>query len=159
MQLKKALKRAKKLEEIEKAEKRGGFFCSALTTLAEDEDIEQWQLGFYLPQRELITTIEVSQDSCEMTNSDKPLKKELKELKTDEVEISAQQALDKATDSLENDYGGYYSKIILSLKNKEDEILWAVAFVRKNMTIISFEINSQSGNIVSSEEKQMFEKR
>lgn len=159
MQLDQALEQAKELEEIKKSQEKGGFFCSALTTLAEDEEIEEWQLGFYLPQRELITTVNATEDSCEITNTDEPLKKDLNEINMEEVDVSAKQALNTAISKLEEDYGGYYSKIILSLKHKQDQMLWAVAFVRQNMTIISLEINSQTGRIISAEEKNMFEKR
>lgn len=151
MKLKDAVEKAEELEKVTEILEGGGTFCSAFAILGKDEEVEEWELGFYSPERDEITAVKVTEEGPEVGVTDRPLHESGHAIELDEVEMGAQEALKKAKDIVEEEYGISYRRIFLSLKKEGDRQEWEGAFIGGGTSIVSVEIDAESGEVVDSE--------
>lgn len=156
MKIKDAIHRAKKTKGIKDIIKRGGFFCSGFVTLNSEENIEKWNISFYDPETDMITSVLVSKNNVEMGVTDKPLHKIVYDPDESNINVGSEEALKKAKKEFEK-YGKPLAKILISFQKKEKEF-WNISFITKIGSIINVRVNSQTGNILKTEEINLFQK-
>ena len=132
------------------------MFSSGFITLGSDEKIEKWNLSFYNPETDKITSVLVSKDSVKMGVTDKPLHKKVYNPDESKIKIGSEEALGKAKKEFEK-YGKPLAKILISFQKKEKEF-WNISFITKVGSIINVRVNPQTGEILKSEEINLFHK-
>ena len=105
-------------EEIKEILKNGGFLSSGFITLESGEKIEKWNLSFYNPGTDKITSVTVSKDSVKMGVTDKPLHKKVYNPDESKIKIDSQEALERARKEFEK-YKKPLAKILISFQKKE----------------------------------------
>ncbi|UCG95284.1 MAG: hypothetical protein JSV92_04555 [archaeon] len=156
MKIKDAIRKAKERKGIKEILKKGGFFCSGFVTLESDEKIEKWNLSFYNPETDRITSVVVSEDSIEQGVTDKPLHRKVYNPDESKIKVGSQEALEKAKKEFKN-YGKPLAKILISFQKKDGEF-WNISFITKVGSIINIRVDPQSGEITKSEEINLFQK-
>lgn len=158
MKLEDALQKANELGEIEEILDSGGYFCSAFVMLDRDEDIEMWNLGFYSEEDDEITAVEVTDEGAELGVTDKPIRKHTNEIKIGKVTTDAEEVLEKTKDFVDEEYGNPYKKILMSLKKKDEDFVWEIAFIGGGADIISVTVDAGDGEILDSEKTSLIRK-
>jgi len=154
MLMKEAIKRAKEKEEIKRIIERGGFFCSGYVTLESGEKIKKWNLGFYDPSTHKITSVLVTENSVKIGISGTSLRKNIRNPDENKIRVKGEEALEKAKREFER-YGKPLSKILISFQKREKEF-WNISFITKFGSIINIRIDSTNGDIIKSEEINLF---
>lgn len=156
MKIKDAIEKAKEKKEIREIIERGGFFCSGFVTLGSGEKIEKWNLNFYSPENGKITSVSVSEDGVELGESDKPLHSEVCNPDESKIIVSSQEALEKARQEFRL-YAKPLAKILICFQKKGKEC-WNISFITKVGSIVNVKIDSQNGEVIKSEEINLFQK-
>lgn len=156
MKIKNAIRKAKEKDGIKEIIKRGGFFCSGFVTIEPSQEIEKWNLSFYNPETDRITSVVVSKNSIEKGVTDKPLHKKVYNPDESKIKVDSQEALEKAEKEFKK-YGKPLAKILISFQKKEKEF-WNISFITKVGSIVNVRVNSQDGKIIKSEEINLFQK-
>lgn len=135
--------------------KNEGFFCGAfLICEIENLDKTDWQIDFYNPESDTMTTyligkeIEVT-DNSEVFKDDKTRKIEevkLKEVKTDMKDMK------KELDKILKKYNETAEKITVILQNEKTPV-WNIIYITKRFNIINIKINAVDGKVI--EDKTM----
>jgi len=156
MKIKEAIEKAKEREEIKRILKKGGFFSSGFITLGSDEKIEKWNLGFYNPETDKITSVMVSKEFVKMGVTDSPLHKKVYNPDESKIKIGSEEALEKAREEFEK-YGKPLAKILISFQKRKVEF-WNISFITKVGSIVNVRVDPQNGEIMKSEEINLFHK-
>ncbi|MCK4634500.1 MAG: hypothetical protein KAT37_01360 [Candidatus Aenigmarchaeota archaeon] len=156
MKIKDAIERAKKKDEVREILKKGGFFCSGFITLKSNEKIEKWNISFYNPETDNITSVLVSENFVETGITDKPLHKRVYNPDESKIKVDSQKALEKARKEFKS-YGKPFTKILISFQKKEKEF-WNISFITKVGSIVNVRIDSQTGKTIKKEEINLFQK-
>ena len=155
MNIKNAIEEAKKDKRIKEILNHGGFLTTGFITLSPKEKIEKWNLSFYDPETEKITSITVSESSKEIGLTDSPIHKKIYKPDELKIKISADDALEKAKNEYKK-YNAPLSKILISFQKREKEF-WNITFITKIGHLINVQIDAESGEIMKSEETNIFQ--
>ncbi|MBT4651228.1 hypothetical protein HOC13_01780 [Candidatus Woesearchaeota archaeon] len=134
------------------------FYCQVDSKL---NQTTSWELGFYLPKEDKITTFIVAQEVA-IKAEDEVFKKEgtvdelpLEEVKTTLTEISPiiQELLQKE-----------YSKEIfltgfLILQKYQGQTMWNVSFATKSLNIVNIKVNTQNKEVISHQSINFIEQK
>jgi len=156
MNIKNAIEEAKKDDKIKEILNHGGFLTTGFITLGPTEKIEKWNLSFYDPETEKITSITVSEKFREIGVTDSPIHKKIYKPNELKIKIDGEKALEIA----KNEYKKYskpLSKILISLQKREKEF-WNITFITKMGHLINIHIDAENGKIMKSKETNIFQK-
>ncbi len=115
---------------------------------------DNWQADFYCPDNDNMTSFTVKDRKINLETSDvfRKEKKEIKELKIEELEVGINEAKKIMANLIEEEYKGEeINKEIIILQNLEAP-LWNITYITKTMNIIHVKIHAISGQIL--EEKR-----
>ncbi|MCD6477520.1 MAG: hypothetical protein J7K87_00780 [Candidatus Aenigmarchaeota archaeon] len=154
MRIKEAIRRAEKTKEISRIIKNGGFLTSGFVTINPKEKIEKWNLSFYDPENEKITSVSVSEGSVKIGVRDKPLHKKIYEPDKAKIKVNAEDALTTAKKEFKK-YRLSPRKILVSLQKREREF-WNITFITKMGYLINVRIDAENGNVTKSEKINIF---
>ena len=126
------------------------YFYSAFSMYENMEDMA-WQMNYYDPETEKITTFELN-DGIKITINSKlfqKVKEKPKELDLDKVKINLKDAIsiinklrdDKYKDEHEN-------KVIAILQNIENKQVWNITYITSELRLLNVRIDSNNGNII-----------
>ncbi|MFB6217198.1 MAG: hypothetical protein ABEJ72_09615, partial [Candidatus Aenigmatarchaeota archaeon] len=79
------------------------------------------------------------------------------EMDIDKLNVDAEEALDTAKKTLEEDYSPGYGKLLLSLKKVDGKQEWNVTFIKKGGSLVSVEVDTVSGELIDSEENSLMD--
>ncbi|MFB6089180.1 MAG: hypothetical protein ABEK36_05370 [Candidatus Aenigmatarchaeota archaeon] len=156
MLLKKAYEMAKGKGDIRSLVDSGGYLCSAYVFLTpEDEEIDNWELGFHVHKENKIVPVSVDGE-VEITEGDEPLKEEVHQIAVEDIDFNAEEALEKAKKVQKNNFGRKVQKILLSIK-KDEKLFWNVAFITGSFSIVTVKVNTEDGEILETNEKTLMQ--
>lgn len=156
MKIKDAIEKAKEKKAIREILDKGGFFCSGFVTLGSGEKIEKWNLSFYDPETDKITSVTVSENGVKIGVTDNPLHREVYNPDESKIKVFSQEALEKASKEFRL-YGKPLAKILICFQKKEKEC-WNISFITKVGSIVNVKVDSQTGKVMGSEEINLFHK-
>ncbi len=154
MKLDKAVKEAKKLDEVDEILSSGGFLCSAYILMEKDKELDEWNLAFYSKDKDEITAVKVKDSKAELGVTDSPLREDTGKIDVDKVKIGAKDALEKIKSTLEEEFSVSYEKILFTLK-KDERQEWRAVFVGKSLSIVSIAVDTETGEVVEKERKSL----
>jgi hypothetical protein len=115
---------------------------------------DNWQADFYCPEDDNLTSFTVKDRKVNVETSEifRKEKKDIKELKIEELKIGINEAKKIVSSLIEEKYNNEeVNKEIIILQNLE-EPLWNITYITKTLNIIHVKINAISGVIL--EEKK-----
>ena len=109
-----------------------------------------WQIDFYCPKDDNMTSFTTKNDKIIVESSEifRKEKRDIKELKLEEVKIGINKAKEIISNLVNEKYPGEETtKEIFILQNTENPI-WNITYITKTMNIIHIRINALSGTIL-----------
>jgi hypothetical protein len=165
MDLKPALK---KLEDSDyyktwRKENSHTYFSYAFKIPQEMGDNE-WQLGFYNPKKDKITTFEIADESIKLRQEEEIFKKEeskVNPIDLGKVDLTFDQALDLANKFQKEKYTKDNGmKTIAILQNMGDfGNVWNMTFVTETFKTLNMKLDASTGEIVSHKIESIFSVR
>jgi len=133
-----------------KKENKDSYFCSAFTII-EGKEKPIWQLDYYNSENDKITSFIIDK-FIKRQESEKAFKKDetkIKEIKSDDIKIDFDEALNIANKVIKEKYNGnQVNKIILILQNLE-KTLWNITFLTSSFNLINIKISCEDGKLIS----------
>ncbi len=129
-----------------KKENPEAYLTSAFAMFSSEQE-KEWLIGYYDDSKQAITTF----GSNGMEKSEEAFTKEgaIPELKLDNVKLSEEEALEKAADAKEKEYGSEKeTKTIMVLQNIEGKTVWNITYIAK-LKVINVRIDASEGETVS----------
>ena len=133
------------------------FFC-ILDTESKDDNI--WQIDFYNPDNDTMTSFELPADKrkkCNLKSADSKIFKQEKEA-VEKLSLIDVQWTDKNTIELAKDFlkekhkGENPTKTILILQNNKElkKTIWNLTFITSSLNMFNAKIDAKNGNILDS---------
>ncbi len=156
-----AIERIEASKEYSKwAKQNPTSFLAHAFTMREKEGFEAWQIGYYSPERNMVTVFELDEQIQMMPESEVFKKDEtaVKALDREKIILDAEQALETAAGLTKEEYPHIRSdKQILVLQNIEAGQVWNITFISPSMDVLNIKISSDEGKIVSHGLSRLFE--
>ena len=151
------LKKSKEFKDWEKDSKKS-YLADGFVMFDGNHNLKEidWQIDFYSPQEDEMTSFIVSGKSISLKEEQKLVKgKEeyVNELKLEGIKISLKEAIDKVKEKYPQEIP---DKIIIILQNIEVP-LWNITFLTSSFHILNVKINAESGDILEESLKPVFE--
>lgn len=152
MKLVDAIDRAEGHELVEGIKENGGFLTSAYVILDPEQDIEEWNLSYYLPDSGEIASINVS-DEISMVEQGEPVREKTFREFESVPDVSETEACKKAWEKAE-EMEMDPNKIILSLQH--DEVaFWSVTFLGPAGDALNVRIDAGNGEVLVAERSNL----
>lgn len=119
--------------------------------MLDEANKDTWQIGFYNPKTERMTTFHVSPDTVKKTEDQEVLKKEgdIEPLQPEHVKINAEDALQTAKTCFAEHYKGEKDiKHFFILQNTEGHHLYNITYFTQSLKTINIKIDAQTGDII-----------
>jgi len=129
-------------------------------TMKEKESFESWQVGYYNPERNMVTVFELDSQVTMMPESEVFKREEtvVKALDTKKIALDVEQALEAAIALGREKYPLIRSdKQIIVLQNLEEGQVWNITFISPAMDVLNIKVSSDEGKIVSHNLNRIFE--
>jgi uncharacterized membrane protein YkoI len=139
---------------------KGDSYLVHVFKMYDKENENTWQVGYYNPDSDKVTPIDIEQDEIRVGQECEVFKKEDKvlELLPDNVKIDIDDAIKKAKDLQAEKYKGSDPlKIIVILQNIQDNIVYNITFVTQNFKTLNIKVDAADGNITSDKLTSIFE--
>lgn len=135
-------------------------YLSSFFKIIEDEEKDWWQVDFYNPKKDNMTSFIAEQEVKIAGKDSKIFKKnheKIDKLDLTTVNISVQKALQLANDLLKEKYKEHRAtKKIVILQNMK-MTLWNVTFLTPSMKLLNVRIDADSGDILEDSLKSILE--
>ena len=143
-----------------KAKNSSCYFSYALTIIDKDRDNNIWQIGFYNPSSDKITTFAVDKD-ISMQEEEEVFKEpehDVEEIKPASIKLPVNGILEKAANFIRENYKSEkIVKSIVHLQNHHDYgTIWNLSYVSERLNVINLKIDAASGDIISDNVTAMF---
>lgn len=156
---KEALEKAKENKDIERSREEGYFLNSGTVIFKpEPQGFDRWIITFYSTKEEEVVQAIVKKDGeVEFKESEKAIDPTTEELDLDKVEITAEEAIEKAKKEREEEQGeeGRIKQIILSIKKEEGEETWETNLITSSFSLFQAKINAETGEITHASEESL----
>ncbi|MBD3204164.1 hypothetical protein GF327_07750 [Candidatus Woesearchaeota archaeon] len=109
-----------------------------------------WELGFYDPNKDRITTFSVG-DKITKTSDSEVFKKnkKVKKLDTSKINLNFSEAKDISMNLQKTKYPAHAAlKKIFIIQNINDEAVWNITFVTKSFKTLNIKINANTKDII-----------
>ena len=135
-------------------------FLSSFFKIVEEAEKKWWQLDFYNPKSDLITSFIAEKEIKLVGKNSKVFKREQDQvhpLELDNISIDEQKAINIAAEVLKDKYkGGTASKKIVILQNVGGTI-WNISLLTANLRLCNVRIDAASGDVVEDSFKNILE--
>lgn len=136
------------------------YLVNFFADISEDLNPQNWEVGYYNPNEDKITTFEID-DEINQTEPDDVFKKKqtVNELSLDNVEVSAEEALDEVKDLQEEKYAQNSPlKGFLILQNKDDlGTVWNAILITQSFNTLNIKLDAATGDIEEHELSTLFD--
>lgn len=149
--LRNAVKKAEENKEVKELKEKGYFLNSGISILRPDQDvISDWNLTYYNLQENMVVQVMVNGEDVRLKEPAKPLNPTKNELKLDEIKTNSSKMLEKVKkEFLKMDKP--LSQVIMTVQDEGDFITWKINFITQTLEIVSFKVDTKTGNILGSE--------
>lgn len=149
--LRNAMKKAEKDEKVKELKEKGYFLNSGISILKPNQDvISDWNLTYYNLQENKVVQVIVDGEDIKLKEPATPLNPTKNELKLGEIKTNSSKMLEKTRkEFLKMDKP--LSQVIITIQNEGDFITWKINFITQTLEIVSFRIDTKTGNILGSE--------
>ena len=149
-------------QTIKKLEKNNAFsswkdrnkhtYFSYAFKIPQEMKNDEWQIGFYNRDKDKITTFTITGDDVGIRHEEEMFKKEetkVKEIKIDNVKLSFDDVLSKATEFQQENYPKDKAlKTIVILQNSDEfGDVWNVTFITEPFNTLNMKIDASDGKI------------
>ncbi|MBS3108266.1 hypothetical protein J4409_00170 [Candidatus Woesearchaeota archaeon] len=150
-QIKREVANLKNLEEFKEYKNKypNSYLCAGFMIM-ESNDGSKWQLDYYCPDNDHITTF-CLKDKVEVKESKAVHrdKKKIRELNLENVDIGLNEALEITSSLRDKNYPGEKAnKIIVILQNIEKKEIWNVTYLTASFKVLNTNIDAQTGGIM-----------
>ncbi len=119
-------------------------------------DTTEWQIGFFNPDTEKVQTF-VMADEIMMNPESEVLSKDIRELDSTKVKITAEAAFRKSDETQKSKYAVHMPlKKIAILQNSNGKQIWNITFVTKTFKTLNFQIDAATGEVLSDKILEIF---
>jgi hypothetical protein len=129
-------------------------------TMKEKDAFESWQVGYYNPERNMVTVFELDEQVQMMPESEVFKKDEtvVKALDRQRIMLDVEQALEVAISIAKDTYPQIRSdKQIIVLQNLDIGQVWNITFISPSMDVLNIKVSSDEGQVVSHNLSRLFE--
>ena len=150
-------KEFKKWKETSKESYLANGFLMLNSDYKENLDNLEWQIDFYSPNKDLMTSFFIKGGNISSKEGQKILKEEdvvIEELKLDKLKISLKDALSKIEKKYPKDAP---NKVIIILQFVKVPV-WNISFLTSSFNLLNVNIDAEKGNIIKESMKPLFEK-
>ena len=142
-----------------KKEHSKAHLCHAFI-MTDNKGNGEWQIGYYIPDKDRISTAIIDNVAVSIKESDEVFKKpddKVGEVELSKVKLGYDGALKKATELREKDYKQeIVMKTIAVLQNLKDfGLVWNITFITMQFNTLNFKIAADSGEIKHTEIKNI----
>ena len=117
----------------------------------------EWQLGYYNPLLDKITTFIVGEEILKNPDADIFKDKRVLKLNIAKVKVELDEALQKAEDLRIKKYSAYIPvKKIIILQNLEIGQIWNITLITQAIKTINIKIGSETGEVIKHELMDLF---
>lgn len=128
--------------------------------LDNDFKVESWEVGFYNPKKDSITTFKKNNESVEIAPEQKVLKEKshVDELSLKEVKINHQKALQKAKKVAKKEYPQEnFIKGFIILQHVKEGLIWNITLIGQSFKTLNIKISAQDGQVITHDYSKLFE--
>lgn len=130
----------------------GSYLCSCFSIIENTTKDINWQIDFYSPKKDRITSFMVQDNKISILESDsKIFKKEktkIKELNLEKVKIDLNKALEIVNKLKEKKYPSEkVNKIVIILQQFEN-CIWNITYLTSTFNVLNVKINTENGKIL-----------
>ena len=150
-------KEFKKWKETSKDSYLANGFIMLNSDYKEKLDNLEWQIDFYSPNKDLMTSFFIRDKNISSKEGQKILKEKdvvIEELKLDKIKISLEDALAKIEKKYPKDAP---NKVIIILQFIKVPV-WNISFLTSSFNLLNVNIDAEKGNIIKESMKPLFEK-
>ncbi|HLG24734.1 MAG TPA: hypothetical protein VI564_07440 [Candidatus Nanoarchaeia archaeon] len=165
MSIKKILDNLEQTSEFKKwkSKNKNSYFSHAFK-IPQEMKPEEWQLGFYNPKKDNITTFVVSQNSIEKRPEEEVFKKDesrISGIDFEKVSLDFETVLDAAANFQNKNFPKDKSiKTIAILQNLPNlGNVWNITYVTQAFNTLNMKIDAKSGNVIEHKLSSIFELR
>lgn len=110
-----------------------------------------WQIDFYCPDRNVMTTFTMNDDvSMKETDNISKTSDTIPELNLDKVDYDFEDVLKTMDELLKEKYAGHKAdKIITILQNMQGSEVWNVTYLTNQFHVLNVKVNAEDGNLIS----------
>jgi len=163
MELKAALNKLKKNPEFKewKKNKKNNYFSYAFKIVEKNKQTD-WQIGYYDPKTDKITTFIVEKADIKITPEEDIFKKEsmkVNEINLKNVKLSLKQILDCCEKFKKKSYPKEDAiKKIAILQNLEEfGDIWNITYINQNFNTLNMKLKSNNGKIIEHKLTNLFD--
>ena len=144
------MKKAEKDEKVKELKEKGYFLNSGISILKHDQNvISDWNLTYYNLQENKVVQVIVDGEDIKLKEPATPLNPTKHELKLGEIKTNSSKMLEKTRkEFLKMDKS--LSQVIITIQNEGDFITWKINFITQTLEIVSFRVDTKTGNILGS---------
>ena len=149
-------KEFKKWKETSKDSYLANGFIMLNSDYKEKLDNLEWQIDFYSPNKDLMTSFFIRDKNISSKEGQKILKEEnvtIEELKLDKLKISLKDAIAKIEKKYPKDAP---NKVIIILQFIKVPV-WNISFLTSSFNLLNVNIDAEKGNIIKESMKPLFE--
>lgn len=159
MKFKQAFEKLQKSKEFIDWKKNHESSYVSYGFLMKDSKVKkEWQIGYYNPSKDTITTFSIS--SKITTNPESQIfkdKKKVNKLDVEKVKIDMDKALEKSKKLQKEKYPQHMpSKEIVILQNLDFGQVWNITYVTQTFKTLNIKVDSSSGQILKYELMDLF---
>ena len=133
------------------------YLCAGFMII---EDLKKipWQIDYYCPDKDAITTFSVGEDiqqkeTSKITKSGDPIK----ELNLENIDVDFEHALKIIDELLKTKYPDEKAnKIITVLQHMKEAEVWNVTYITQKFNILNIRINAENGEILEEKIQPVF---
>ena len=144
MQVKDAIERAEKSDEVKKL--HGYFLCSCFASIKDkDEKVKEWTLLFYNHEKKVVLDCFVNEKFVTIGEETPPIS-DVERPDLSGLKITVDEALEKVV----KNFSKSIINILITLHSKKS-LVWTINLITKDMMATTFDIDANSGEIVREE--------
>ncbi|MFW5902291.1 MAG: hypothetical protein ACOCTT_00170 [archaeon] len=156
---KEALEKIRENEDIKKSIEKDYFLNSGIAIFKpQSGGLDRWIITFYSSKKEeVVQGIVKGEGGIEFGESAKAIDPSTEELNPDDIELTAEEALEKTNKERENLEEGErkISQIIMSIKKEEKRIIWEVNLISASLSLFQAKIDAKTGEVFQSSRESL----
>jgi hypothetical protein len=161
MELKEVLDLLHESEDFKKwKETDSASFLAHAFVLLDDVNKDTWQMGYFNPEKETITTFIVSEKHIERIDNQDVLRSQqaILELKVDQVKFNHDDALKKADEYHQQNHPREMAlKKFFIIQQMDDHAIYNITYFFQSMKTLNMKINALDGEIIDSSIQALME--
>lgn len=131
--------------------------------MIQDKTSEIWDLGFYHPEQETMTSFRIQENNVILTDKNVEVMKEkgdkIEELNLEEVNMDQAEALEKAEQVQKEKYSHDVPERIILILQKKNTPRWNITYITRVVNILNMKIDAEKGTLIEESYGKLFSQK